>query len=76
MNPFLTANLKADRELKLAIVREKLAAAQPLLTEALNLIHYTDLAIMHGEIYSDIADAHFHCGEAIYKIDHHSQPDQ
>lgn len=83
MNPSLTANLRAEAELKaeiqqeqLAALREKLAAAQPLLAEALNLIHSSPLAISHGEIYSDIADAHFYCGEAIYKIDQHPQPDQ
>jgi hypothetical protein len=54
----------------------KVSCCTTTLTEALNLIYYTDLAIMHGEIYSDIADAHFHCGEAIHKIDNHLKPDQ
>lgn len=76
MNPNLTANLRAERELKLALVREKLAAAQPYLTEAINLIHSLGLAQSHGEIYSDVADAHFYCGEAISKIDERPQPDQ
>jgi hypothetical protein len=76
MNPLLTANLKADRELKLAIVREKLIAAQPQLAEAINLIHSLGLAQSHFEIYSNLSDAHFHCGEAIYQIDNHPQPDQ
>jgi hypothetical protein len=76
MNPLLTANLRADRELKLALIREKLAAAQPQLAEAFNLIHNSDLAVEFEEIYSHIADAHFYCGEAIYHIDDHPQPDQ
>lgn len=76
MNPNLTANLRADRELKLKIIREKLVAAQPHLVEAINLIHHNNLAPFFGEIYSDIADAHFYCGEAISKIDEHPQPDQ
>lgn len=76
MNPNLTANLKADRELKLALVREKLAAAQPQLAEAINLIHSLGLAQSHGEIYSHVADAHFYCGEAISEIDQHPHPDQ
>lgn len=83
MNPLLTANLRAGAELKaeiqqeqLTALREKLAAAQIHLAEALNLIHSSELAISHGEIYSDIADTHFFCGEAIYKIDEHPQPDQ
>lgn len=83
MNPNLTANLRAERELKaqvqkeqLATIREKLAAAQPHFAEAINLIHSLGLTQSHGEIYSDVADAHFHCNEAIYKIDQHPQPDQ
>jgi hypothetical protein len=76
MNPNLTANLRADRELKLALVREKLAAAQPQLVEAINLIHSLGLAQSHGEIYSHVADAHFYCGEAISEIDQHPHPDQ
>ena len=85
MNPNLTANLRADangcsqsdhRELKLALVREKLAAAHPQLAEAINLIHFFNLAPLFGEIYSHVADAHFYCGEAISEIDHHPQPDQ
>ena len=76
MNPNLTANLRADRELKLAMIREKLAAAQPHLAEAINLIHHNNLAPLFSEIYSDVADAHFYCGEAIEKIDEHPQPDQ
>ena len=76
MNPNLTANLRADRELKLALIREKLAAAQLQLTEAVNLIHHHNLAPLFSEIYSDIADAHFYCAEAIEKIDQQPQPDQ
>jgi hypothetical protein len=76
MNPNLTANLRADRELKLGMIREKLAAAQPHLAEAINLIHHNNLAPLFGEIYSDVADAHFYCNEAIEKIDQHPQPDQ
>jgi hypothetical protein len=76
MNPNLTANLRADRELKLGIIREKLAAAQLLLAEAINLIHHNNLAPLFSEIYSDVADAYFHCNEAIEKIDQHPQPDQ
>ena len=76
MNPNLTANLRADRELKLALIREKLAAAQPHLIEAINLIHNNNLAPLFGEIYSDIADAHFYCAEAINKIDQNPEPDQ
>lgn len=76
MNPLLTANLKADRELKLALIREKLVAAQPHLTEAINLIHSFNLAPLFGEIYSHVADAHFYCGEAISEIDQHPQSDQ
>ena len=75
MNPLLTANLRADRELKLALIREKLVAAQPHLIEALNLIHHSNLAPFFGEIYSHVADAHFYCGEAIYQIDQHPHPD-
>lgn len=83
MNPNLTANLRADRELRakvqqeqLASIREKLKAAQPHLVDAIDLIHSLGLAGSHGEIYSDVADAHFYCGEAISKIDEHPQPDQ
>ncbi|HEY9830877.1 MAG TPA: hypothetical protein V6D26_09870 [Stenomitos sp.] len=76
MNPNLTANLRADRELKLAMIREKLIAAQPQLEEAINLIHSLGLAQSHFEIYSNLSDAHFYCGEAIYQIDYHPQPDQ
>ena len=76
MNPLLTANLRADRELKLALVREKLAAAQSRLAEAVDLIHHNNLAPLFKEIYSDVADAHFYCAEAIDKIDEHPQPDQ
>jgi hypothetical protein len=76
MNPNLTANLRAERELKLSLVREKLAAAQPHLAEAINLIHSLGLAESHFELYSHLADAHFHCGEAIAEIDNHPQPDQ
>ncbi len=76
MNPLLTANLRADRELKLSLIREKLAAAQPYLIEAINLIHHSNLAPLFSEIYSHVADAHFYCGEAIEKIDEHPQPDQ
>ncbi len=82
MNPNLTADLKADRELKadihkqeLAKIREKLATAQSHLAEAINLIHSLGLARSHFELYSNIADAHFHCGEAVHEIDNHPQPD-
>ncbi len=75
MNPLLTANFRADRELKLAIVREKLIAAQPQLEEAINLMKSLGLAQAHFEIYSNLSDAHFHCGEAIYQINHHPHPD-
>lgn len=76
MNPNLTANLRAEAQLKLAIVREKLAAAQPQLTEAVNLIHSLGLAASHGEMYSHVADALHYCGEAISEIDQHPQPEQ
>lgn len=83
MNPHLTANLRADRELRaqvqqeqLAEIRQKLAAAQPLLAAAIDLIHHNNLAPLFSEIYSDIADAYFHCNEAIEKIDEHPQSDQ
>ncbi len=76
MNPLLTANLRADSELKLAIVREKLVAAQPQLTEAINLIHSLGLAASHGEMYSHVSDALHYCTEAISEIDQHPQPDQ
>ncbi len=76
MNPNLTANLRADRELKLALIQEALKKAQPHLIEALNLIHHSNLAPLFGEIYSHVADAHFYCGEAISEIDQHPQPDQ
>lgn len=76
MQPNLTIFIKSDRELKLALIRKKLAAAQLHLTEAINLIHHNNLAPLFGEIYSDVADAYFYCGEAISKIDEHPQPDQ
>lgn len=83
MNPNLTANLRADRELKadiysqeLAKIREKLATAHSHLAEAIDLIHALGLAQSHFELYSNIADAHFHCGEAVHQIDHHPQSDE
>lgn len=83
MNPNLTANLRAERELKaeiqqqqLTAVREKLAAALPYLAEAIELMRSSGLAQLHSEIYSDVVDARFYCGEAIKDIDQHPQPDQ
>jgi hypothetical protein len=80
MNPNLTANLRADRSLKaeiqqqqLAAVREKLAAAQQLLVDANELMSRIPGSFF--EIDSAIADALYHCGEAIHQIDHHPQPD-
>jgi len=80
MNPNLTANLRADRSLKaeiqqqqLAAVREKLAAAQQLLVDADELMSRIPGSFF--EIDSAIADALYHCGEAIHQIDHHPQPD-
>lgn len=82
MNPNLTANLRALSELRadirtqeLAAIREKLATAQSHLAEAIDLIHSLGLAQSHFELYSNIADAHFHCGEAVHEIDDHPQPD-
>jgi hypothetical protein len=76
MNPNLTANLRADRALKLSLIRDKLATAQPYLTEAIDLIHSLGLAQSYSELYSNIADAHFHCGEAISQIEQHPEPNQ
>jgi hypothetical protein len=80
VNPNLTANLLADRELRaeihaqqLAAVREKLASAQQLLVDAGELMSKIDGSFF--EIDSAIADALYHCGEAIHQIDHHPQPD-
>lgn len=80
MNPNLTANLRAERELKakiqqqqLAAVREKLAAAQQLLADADELM--SKIPGSFFEIDSAIADALYHCGEAIHQIDHHPQSD-
>ena len=82
MNPNLTANLRAERELRakveqqqLAEIRQKLTAAQPHLAQAIDLIHSLGLAGSHFELYSNLADAHFHCNEAIYEIDQHPAPD-
>ena len=80
MNPNLTANLRAERSLKaetqqqqLAAVREKLAAAQQLLVSADELMSRIPGSFF--EIDSAIADALYHCGEAIHQIDHHPQSD-
>jgi hypothetical protein len=73
MNPNLTANLRAERELKLSLIREKLTAAKPHLAEAIDLIHSLDLAQSHFDLYSHVADAYFHCNEAISE---HPQSDQ
>ena len=82
MNPNLTSNFRAERSLtaeihtqELAKIREKLATAQSHLAEAIDLIHSLGLAQSHFELESNIADAHFHCGEAVHEIDHHPQPD-
>lgn len=83
MNPNLTANFRAERELQakiqqqqLASIREKLVAAKPQLGQAIDLIHSLGLAKSHFELYSNLADAYFHCEEAISQIDNHPQPDQ
>jgi hypothetical protein len=80
MNPHLTANFRAECELKaevqqqqLAAVREKLAVAQQLLVSADELM--SRIPGSFSEIDSAIADALYHCGEAIHQIDHHPQPD-
>lgn len=80
MNPNLTANLRADRELRaeiqqqeLAAVREKLASAQQLLADADELM--SKIKGSYFEINSAIADSLYHCSEAIHQIDHHPQPD-
>jgi hypothetical protein len=82
MNPNLTASFRVERELRaeihsqeLAAVQEKFATAQSHLAEAIDLIHSLGLAQSHFELESNIADAHFHCGEAVHEIDHHPQPD-
>ena len=81
MNPNLTASFRAERELRadiqmqqLAAIREKLALAQPLLVEASELMSQIDSSYL--EINSAIADSLYHCGNAIYAIDHHPQPDE
>ncbi|HEY9603005.1 MAG TPA: hypothetical protein V6C85_15425 [Allocoleopsis sp.] len=80
MNPNLTANFRAERSLEakiqqqqLAAVREKLAAAQQLLVSADELM--SRIPGSFSEIDSAIADALYHCGEAIHQIDYHPQPD-
>lgn len=80
MNPNLTANLRADRELKaevhkqeLAAVREKFAAAQQLLVSADELMSRIPGSFF--EIDSAIADALYHCNEGINQIDDHPQSD-
>lgn len=71
-----TPNPAADAEAELALLREKLLLVQQYLAEAKNLIHSTGLSQTYSDIYSDIAALHFHCDEAIEKIDQHPQPDQ
>jgi hypothetical protein len=81
MNPNLTANFRAERELRaeihsqqLAAIREKLALAQPLLVEASELMSQIDSSYL--EINAAIADSLYHCCEAIHAIDHDPQPDE
>jgi hypothetical protein len=81
MNPNLTASFRADRELRadirkqqLAVVREKLVAAQQLLVNANELMSKVQGSFF--EIDSAVADALYHCGEAIHQIDHHPQSDE
>lgn len=80
MNPNLTANLRAERELKadvlkqqLSEVRKRVAAAQKLLVEADELMSRIQGSFF--EIDSAIADGLYHCKEAINQIDNHPQPD-
>jgi hypothetical protein len=80
MNPNLTANLRALSELKtdirkqqLAVVREKLVAAQQLLADADELMSKIDGSFF--EIDSALNDALHYCGEAICQIDDHPQSD-
>lgn len=75
MNPFLTANLQAERELKAQIerqqldeIRKEIEAAQPHIAKAIDLIHAKNLARGYSEIYSDVADCHFYCAEALDKL--------
>lgn len=75
MNPFLTASFQSERELKVEVERQQLeeiqkeiAAAQPHIAKAINLIHEMNLARGYSELYSDIADMHFYCAEALEKL--------
>lgn len=82
MNPFLTASLRAERELQAKIdqqqleaIQKELAAAQPLIAKAIDLIHERNLARGYSELYSDIADMHFSCAEALEKLAEQLQTD-
>ncbi len=74
MNPNLTANLRADRELKLKLIREALKKAQPYLLEANELMG--KVLTNHAQIASHIADTLHYCNKAIHEIDQNPQPDQ
>lgn len=82
MNPNLTASFQSERELKMKIerqqleeIRKEIAAAQPHIAKAIDLIHELNLARGYSEIYSDVADMHFYCAEALEKLAQQLQTD-
>lgn len=82
MNPNLTASFQSERELKVKIerqqldeIRKEIEAARPHIAKAIDLIHAMNLARGYSEIYSDVADCHFYCAEAMDKLAQQLQTD-
>lgn len=81
MNPHLTANLRADRELRVQVQQQQLAEIQEQLEEALpELQSAYDLAEKAGikesnyELLQALGDALTACTEALERIN--DQPDE